>query len=77
MAEQMKRRKERCWLYERLAAWRAGRMDNAWMDDRWTDEHMGGRKDVGQMDGWIDNRLMDDRMDDEMDRRKDAEYVDT
>lgn len=54
MAEQMKRRKERCWLYEWLAAWRAGKTDNAWMDDRWKDEHMGGRKDVGQMDGWID-----------------------
>ena len=46
MAGQMSRRQERCWLHEWLAEWGAGKMDNAWMDDRWTDgEDIDGRKD--------------------------------
>lgn len=55
VAGQMSRRQERCWLHERLAEWGAGKMDNAWMDDRWTDgEDIDGRKHAGQMGRWTD-----------------------
>lgn len=48
MAGEMNRRKERCWLYEWLAGWRAGKMDNAWMDDEWVDEETDRRKEIGR-----------------------------
>lgn len=56
----MNRRQERCWLHEWLAEWGADKMDNAWMDDRWTDgEEIDGRKDAGQMDRWTDGFMIE------------------